>query len=535
MATLLQISGLSVDYATAGETVRALRGIDLEVSEGETVGILGESGSGKSSLALSLLGLLPQNASVISGAIGWRGRDLLKLSGSELRRVRGAEISLVFQEPALSLNPVLTAGRQIEDVLTAHRAVSRMECSREISSVLAMAGFQHPERTAQAYPHELSGGERQRVALAQAIVCRPSLLVADEPLSALDLVTQAEVLALLRRLQRELGLALLLITHNPGVLEAMSARAVTLHDGEIVAEGTLSQLRLIRDPYVQKVIFPARELSAAQRPVAEESAPALIEVIDLSKNFSRKRMLSRRRFDVQALQDVNFTLARNSTTALVGRSGSGKSTLARCLAGFETPTAGRMTLEGAPLRPVASGSAHPAQMVFQDASTSLNPWMTAAELIGEPLEIMRWSTAAARDQKAGSLMEESGLDRRWLTRRAREFSGGQRQRLAIARALAVQPRLLILDEAFSGLDLALQAQMLRLIMQLQAGHGFTSLYISHDLNFVSMFAQKVMVMQAGRLVENVAAGKMAESRHSECQALVAAAKSLSLTEMGAQA
>jgi len=534
MEPLLQISGLSVDYATTGGgRVHALRGVDLEVCAGETVGVLGESGSGKSSLALAILRLLPPNASVSSGSIVYRGRDLPHAGPRELRKIRGGEISLVFQEPALALNPVLTAGSQIGDVLKAHREVSESECVREVLAVLGRTGFKDPERISRAWPHQLSGGERQRVALAQAIVCGPRLLVADEPLSSLDLMTQAEVLALLRRLQREMELAILLITHNPGVLHAMSARAVVMRDGQIAARGALSDLQQSADPYLQKLISPTGEFSAAGIPVADPVGPsALLEVRDLSKTFRQKRMFSRGSFDAQALTGVEFTLPRHTATAVVGRSGSGKSTLARCLAGFETPSGGEILIDGAALRPVAPDYPHPVQMVFQDAGTALNPWMTAEQIIREPLEILRWSTAAARREKALKLMEEAGLDRAASVRHAREFSGGQRQRLAIARALAVQPRLLIFDEAFSGLDLALQAQMLRLILKLQAAHGLTTLYVSHDLNFVAVFAQRVLVMREGRLVEDLAATELPSAADHETQALFAAGQSLATPGLG---
>jgi ABC-type glutathione transport system ATPase component len=533
MAPLLQISGLSVDYAAAaGETVRALRGVDLEVSAGETVGILGESGSGKSSLALSLLRLLPANASVTSGSITWRGRDLLRMQERDLRQVRGGEVSLIFQEPALALNPVLTAGRQIADVLRAHRPVDEAECRRETSSVLAMAGFRDPERVAQAYPHQLSGGERQRVALAQAIVCRPSLLVADEPLSSLDLMTQAEILALLRRLQQELGLAILMITHNPGVLEALGARAMVMRGGEMVARGSVPQLRQSADPYLQRLLHPAGELASAGPATGSDSGDPLLSVRNLRKTFFQKRAFFRGKFSVQALEEVDFKLERGTATVIVGRSGSGKSTLARCIAGFETPDAGEMLLDGAPLGRISTGHPRPVQMVFQDSFTSLNPVLTAEQIISEPMEIAHQGNRAVRRERSLALMEEAGLDRAWAGRRAVQFSGGQRQRLAIARALAVQPKLLVLDEAFSGLDLALQAQMLRLLISLQAAHGLTCLSISHDLNFVSLFAQRVLVMEQGRLVETLNSGSLDAAAHPATQSLLAAGRSLAAPGMG---
>src|SRR5947209_1644756 len=532
MKPLLQVAGLSVDYlAGNGTVVPALRDLNLEINAGETVGILGESGSGKSSLALALLRLLPANTRNISGEAIFESRNLLKLQSAELRKLRGAEISLVFQEPALALNPVLPVGVQIRDVLKAHGTFSKADTVEKTHSMLRQVGFDEPEKIAQAYPSQISGGQRQRVAIAQALVCHPRLLIADEPLSSLDTVTQAEVLALLQRLKDELNLSILFITHNAGVLAAFADRVAVMHRGQIVACGRFDELRQTSDPYVQQIISPARIVAPALPPASVNGTPtALLQVRNVTKRFRRKHFLSKK-VVVEALQEVDLTLHEQSVVALVGRSGSGKSTLARCIAGFETPDSGEVLLDGTPIHKLTKASRQQIQLLFQDATTALNPRFTAGEVIAEPLGINHWGTASERRERVRSAMKETGLDPETSGRPVAQFSGGQRQRLAIARALVLQPRLLILDEALSGLDTPLQAQIVRMLLELQARHRLTYLYISHDLNFVSLFAHKIMVMQQGRIVESATPQMLQKSSHLETRALLEASQRLHVPGM----
>jgi peptide/nickel transport system ATP-binding protein len=520
----LRVSALSIDYhAAGGDTVHAVRNVDFEIGAGESLGVLGESGSGKSSLALALIRLLPQNAQVVSGSVLYQGRSLAAFSPKELREMRGSRVSLISQEPALALNPVLPLGRQLADVLLAHNKLNGKEVSLRCNKMLDEVGFADSERIMRAYPHELSGGQRQRVAIAQALICGPKLLIADEPLSALDLATQAEILDLLQRLKRDLGLAMLFITHNAGVLSALADNILVMRNGEIAARGAMDKLQGSFDAYVQSVLFPEKNLVVAQKTASGQktAGQTLLEVRNLSKRFVQQRMLSRKKFAVQSLEEVNLQLREGSTVAVLGRSGSGKSTLARCVAGFEKADAGEILLEGKRAFP-----RHQVQMIFQDAATSLNPRFTARQIVAEPMEIARWKTDVERTARALVLMEEVGLDPAWATRMAAEFSGGQRQRLALARALAAEPRLLIMDEALSGLDLPLQAQMLRLLMELQSRHGLTYLYISHDLNFISLFAQEVVVMEAGRIVDHTVPAKLGQSVASATRELVEASERL---------
>jgi ABC-type glutathione transport system ATPase component len=526
MLPLLQVSGLGVDYVAAnGELVHALRDLNLEVCPGETLGILGQSGSGKSSLALALLRLLPPNARVISGQIQYRNRDLLRVNSHDLRKIRGSEAALIFQEPALALNPVLPAGRQIADVLRVHKRIKKTEAMEEVHAILRQVGLREPQRIAQSYPHELSGGQRQRIAIAQALVCHPSLLIADEPLSSLDTLTQAEVLDLLQQLKQEMGLTILFITHDAGVLSSVADRVAVMRQGRVIATGSIEQLRNNPEPSVQQLVAPATVVKSTLMAGTNGHCAPLLEARQLRKQFTQRRMLSKGA-EVHALTGTDIAIPRNKILALVGRSGCGKSTLARCLAGLEAPDSGDILLDGESVNGSLERLRRRVQMVFQDATTACNPRFTAHQLIAEPLEIMHWRTAAERRLRVRELMSEVELDPDSSGRLVREFSGGQRQRLALARALALEPRLLVLDEALSGLDLPLQSRMVRLLLALQEKHGLTYLYISHDLNFVSLFAETILVMHEGAIVEVVERERLGRSTQPETLALLDASDKL---------
>jgi len=526
-AALLRLTGLSIDYlGSDGEVVSALNNVDLEIREGEVLGVLGESGSGKSSLSNAILRLLPPNGRISSGCIEYRGKDLLALSPNELRQVRGAGIALISQEPALALNPVLTISRQMIDVLRAHRRVSKEQAMEQTRAMLREIGFSEPDRVLRAYPHQLSGGQRQRAAIAQALICEPSLLIADEPLSSLDTVTQAEILELLQKLKSEFNLGMMFITHNAGVLSNLAERVAVIEGGRIRACGTLAELSSLDDDYVRSLIFPEKDVGQvpvqAQASDSSLSEEPLLRVRNLSKHFVQQRIFLRRKFAIRALNGIDFEIRKGSTTAVIGRSGSGKTTLARCIAGFEVPDSGEIVFPDAgrnqPHRVV--------QLIFQDAGTALNPRFTAAETIAEPLVIARQTSADQRSQRVRELMDEVDLDPSGASRKVAEFSGGQRQRIAIARALAASPQLLILDESLSGLDLPLQAQILSLLMDLQSRHGLTYLHITHDLNFLSMFADEVIVMDEGRIVERNAPIALFQSTHPATRLLVEASERL---------
>jgi ABC-type glutathione transport system ATPase component len=380
-----------------------------------------------------------------------------------------------------------------------------------------------------AYPHQLSGGQRQRAAIAQALVCGPSLLIADEPLSSLDTVTQAEILELFRRLKNELNLSMIFISHDAAVLSTVCDQVLVMKAGEVAASGTWDEIRASSDPYVRGLQFTSPNCGGAPNsnssPVLNP-APAL-QVHNLSKTYVQRRLLSRDRFEIKALNDVSFALQPNATLAVIGRSGSGKSTLARCIAGFEISDKGEVLLEGKPVQKRSR-----IQMIFQDAATALNPRFSAAQLVAEPLEIARVGSRKERIERALHLMAEVGLEKPWYSRHAGEFSGGQRQRLALARALAANPKVLIIDESLSGLDLSLQEQMLKLLLRLQSRHGLSYLFISHELRFLPTFAEEVLVMEQGSIVDRVAPNKLCASTHPVTRLLVQADQQLHLRQLG---
>ncbi|HEX7958858.1 MAG TPA: ABC transporter ATP-binding protein [Terriglobales bacterium] len=525
MEPLLRVSNLNVKYVTGRhKDVPALRNINFSLEEGETLGITGASGSGKTTLALALLGLLPARTQ-LSGEIDFQGKTL-NAGSKEIARLRGSHISMIFQEPALALNPVLRVGKQLLHVLRSHGRKKTDELRREIDQAFREAGLANPARIAHAYPHQLSGGERQRVAIAQALVCRPRLLLADEPLSSLDPITQEEVLELLQRLKRELHLSLLFITHSSAILSAVADRVLIIRAGEIVASGNLAKLReKASDAYVQELLSPAQQISnakAAQYAPAQSESSPLLQVAHVSKRLVQSHFLFREKFAVYALRNVNLEIQAGTTTALIGESGSGKSTLARCIAGFESIDTGQILFNGSAVKPQVAPKQ--VQLIFQDAATALNPLLTVAQLIGEPLALAKWGDQKQRERRVIELMEEVELDPDWRFRLPHQFSGGQKQRIAIARALSLNPQLLIFDEALSGLELPLQARMVQLLLKLQSRYRLSYLYISHDLNFLSFFAGEIAVMHEGTIVERLAPKDLPRATHPHTQALFSSSR-----------
>jgi glutathione transport system ATP-binding protein len=519
---LIQVRELTVQYSGSKEA--ALLGLNFDIARSEIVGVLGESGSGKSTLALSILGLLPRDAK-IEGSILFpepsqerqdnpQSRDLVQLDEQAWRAIRGARISMIFQEPGLSLNPVMRVGDQIAEVLRAHPHSEATPRKHQVEATLRRVRLVESDRIYNAYPHQLSGGQVHRIAIAQALACNPDLLLADEPTRALDVSLQAELLAVLREVNCEAGCALLFITHDPLLLTDFADRVLVLHGGRIVEEGPVQQvLREPQHPYTKSLLrfMPAASRGPSQTSiVASEEAhcvsnPTLVKTSHLSKRYTQRAPFSRKKFVIEALAEVDFEIAPGSLTALVGESGSGKSTLAACLALLEKPDAGEIWFAGQELSRLGSRELCPLrpkiQMVFQDSAGALNPRFSAAEIIAEPLEIQNKETAKQLRARTFELMEEVGLSPDSADRGPLEFSGGQRQRLAIARAIALKPSFLILDEALSGLDLATQAQILGLLLNLRTAHGLTYLLISHDLDLVGKIADFVAVMHKGRIVE----------------------------------
>lgn len=561
VGSLLQVENLSVTFPSRDAPgVPVLDSVSFNISAGEIAGILGESGSGKTTLGLALISLLPEGAQV-AGSIRYRGGELLGLSERQITKLRGREISMIFQEPGVALHPTLPVGEQVADVIRAHAVCSRRHCRKQAESVLAQVCLGDVRRIYAAYPHQLSGGERQRVAIARALASQPSLLIADEPTASLDSTVQAEILTLLQDLNQRLRIAILLISHNPAVLARLAGRLFVISSGRVVEEGPTD--KVLESPvhdYTCSLVrcIPALlDLKSAasmesvmgppKTPVAATAARAfgarknngtcapstkpqdLVTVRDLSKSYQQGRWFIRRqKFLVRSLDHINLSISQDSNLALVGESGSGKSTLARCLALLEEPSEGEIWFEGRNVLGLPGSAARrirrQIQLIFQDPATALNPRLKAMDIVAEPLEINGVGVRRERQRRALQLMEEVGLPSRWGHRRPLELSGGQKQRLALARALASQPKLLILDEAFSGLDLPLRAQMVNLLADLKERWRLTYLIISHDLGLASRMANEIAVLCQGRLVERGSARELFFApKHPHTRALVAAA------------
>ncbi|MCZ2262885.1 ABC transporter ATP-binding protein [Isoptericola sp. QY 916] len=528
---MLEISGLEVAYRTADGGHRpAVRGVDLRVGAGEVVALVGESGSGKSTTAHAALHLLPRGGEVTAGRLRLDGRDLSGLTEKEWQDVRGRHVGLVPQDPTVSLNPVVRVGDQVAEVLVVHGLVRRADARVRAVELLRQAGVDDPAARARQYPHQLSGGLRQRVLIAIAIAAGPRLIVADEPTSALDVTVQRRILDHLDALARETGTAVLLITHDLGVAADRADRIVVLQDGVVVEEGPAA--RLLDDPrhpYTRALIAAAPSLASSRLVVgardggAREGAaqggeappssaePAPVLALDgVRKEFALPRGAERR--TLVAVDDVSLAVGPGRTYALVGESGSGKTTTARLALRLERPSAGRVVFRGEDvtaargreLRSLRRGF----QVVYQSPYASLDPRFTVEQIVTEPLRAYGVGDRAERADRVRSLIDDVALPVDVLRRGPRELSGGQRQRVAIARALALRPDLVVLDEPVSALDVSVQAQILELLVRLQAEHGLAYLFVSHDLAVVRQVADQVGVMRRGRIVEQGAADQI---------------------------
>jgi peptide/nickel transport system ATP-binding protein len=507
---LLDVRDLSVEFAGPKGAVRVIDKLSFDLRAGETLCIAGESGSGKSVTALSLMGLLPRpGGRVAGGTAQFLGRDLLKLGESEIADIRGREIGMIFQEPMTSLNPVLSIGTQLTEGLVRHFGISWDAARGRALEALQAVRISEPERRMRQYPHELSGGMRQRVMIAMAMAAKPKILIADEPTTALDVTIQAQILELMASLQRETGTAIIMITHDMGVVAEIADRVVVMKKGEAVERGSTAAIFAQQThPYTKAL------LAAVPRFAQGEAAPALpdlkgaaplIEVKDLIVRFDVKGgLLQRVEQRVHAVEKVSFELKPGETLALVGESGCGKSTTGKALMHL-VPSSGAIRIEGE-AEGKKSGAELKAirrrvQMIFQDPLASLDPRMNVGDLVMEPLAIHKIGTPASRREKAAELFRRVGLTPEQMARFPHEFSGGQRQRICIARALALGPKAIVADECVSALDVSIQAQILDLLRELQAELGIAYLFISHDMAVVERISHRVAVMQLGQIVE----------------------------------
>ncbi|MDD9868523.1 MAG: ABC transporter ATP-binding protein [Gammaproteobacteria bacterium] len=515
MEPLLSVRGLRVETAAPGRRETLLRDIAFDIGPGESFALLGESGSGKSLTALSILRLLPDGLRVRGGAVRLHGRNLLRRPEMAMREVRGGSIGMIFQEPMTSLNPVLTAGRQLTEALGLHRGARGRDARRTALQLLGEVGIDDAERVFASHPHELSGGMKQRVMIAAALAGEPELLIADEPTTALDVTIQAQVLDLLKKLQADRGMAMLFISHDLSVVSSIAGRIAVMRDGEILEQAGAGEFfSRARHDYSRRLctMLPGRDkrglslFDGARLPPPQGGEP-LAEVRNLAVHFPvRKGVFKRTVGHIKAVDGVSFALRRGRTLALVGESGSGKTTIARALLGLVEPTAGELRLEQPGGAARGAGNAwqrlrRRAQIVFQDPFSSLNPKMQVEQLVGEGLRARHAARGGALRERVAALLAQVGLSPDCMHRHPHQFSGGQRQRICIARALAVEPELIIWDEPTSALDVSVQARILDLFLRLQADLGLSYLFITHDISVVAYMAHEVAVVYRGRIVE----------------------------------
>jgi microcin C transport system ATP-binding protein len=500
--SVLEVAGLTVTFRQEGREIPAVRGVSFAVAKGEVVALVGESGSGKSVTALSTVGLLGDTAQV-AGSVRYNGTEMVGADEATLRRIRGNDISFIFQEPMTSLNPLHTIERQIGESLALHQGLTGAAARARILDLLAKVGIRNAEERLSAYPHELSGGQRQRVMIAMALANGPELLVADEPTTALDVTIQAQILDLLMELRAAEGLSLLFITHDLGIVRRIADRVCVMQGGEIVEQAQTAELFAApRHPYTQKLL--AAEPKGRPDPVPAAAAE-VVRAEGLRVWFPIRRGFLRRTVGhVKAVNDATLSVRAGETLGIVGESGSGKTTLALALLRL-VPSEGPVVFLGQDLRGRSGralrGLRREMQVVFQDPYGSLSPRMTVEQIIAEGLGIHGLEPGRDRRGMVAAIMAEVGLDPAAMARYPHEFSGGQRQRIAIARAMILRPKLVVLDEPTSALDMTVQVQIVELLRALQRKWGLAYIFISHDLRVVRAMAHKVMVMQAGDVVE----------------------------------
>jgi peptide/nickel transport system ATP-binding protein len=513
---ILRVQDLRVAYRIGDREVDAVRGVSLSVKRGEVVAIVGESGSGKSTVAQAIMNLLAPNAEVTGGRVEFEGEDLLPLSERRWRGIRGRAMGLVPQDPALSLNPVRKVGVQVAEPLLVHGLASKHEAADRAVDLLEMAGLTYPAERAKQYPHQFSGGMKQRALIAGALAAEPALIIADEPTSALDVTVQKQILDHLAKLTRELGTAILLITHDLGMAAERADTVVVMKQGEIVDAGPAAQVMTApTHEYTRKLIVAAPRLSAHTRRTEATQAriefggEPIVRVAELTKVFPLPKGEGGRK-SLTAVDAVSLEVRRGETLAVVGESGSGKSTLARLVLRLDEPTSGGISFDGQDITHTKGEKLRQLrrrfQMVYQSPFDSLNPRMTIEQLITEPLLSFGEGDRSSRAKRAAELSEQVALPDGMLDRYPDELSGGQRQRVAIARALALDPEFIVLDEAVSALDVSVQAQILKLLDELQRERELSYLFITHDLGVVAETADRVAVLKNGKLVECADAG-----------------------------
>ena len=511
MATkLLDVENLHVSFVSNEREFEAVKGISFSLNKGETLGIVGESGSGKSVTARSIMRLLPSPPSLLKeGSITFLGQDLTKKTDREMEKIRGKEISMIFQDPMTSLNPAIKIGVQIAEGLRKHRDISKEQAKQTTIELLELVGIQNAAVRFKQYPHEFSGGMRQRVMIAMALACQPELLIADEPTTALDVTIQAQILRLMKQMQRKFETSIILITHDLGVVAGMCDKVIVMKEGKIVEANTTEEIfNNPQHPYTKRLLnaLPKlhekkKEKKAPLLPLDMDPSIPLLEVQDLKQYFTVEKGQT-----FKAVDRIRFSIRPGETLGLVGESGSGKTTTGRSILQLNTPTDGDILYRGMAINRLSRKKLKTLrkemQIIFQDPYSSLNPRMKVLDIIGKPLDLHKLvKTKEQRTARVEQLLELVGLEKEHAMRYPHEFSGGQRQRIGIARALAVNPKFIICDEPLSALDVSVQAQIVQLLEELQQKLGLTYLFIAHDLSMVKHICDRVAVMNSGKIVE----------------------------------
>ncbi|MCB9073268.1 MAG: ABC transporter ATP-binding protein [Bdellovibrionaceae bacterium] len=533
---LLEVKNLTIDFSRNGNKNRVVDSVSFSLEQGQTLGIVGESGSGKTVTSLALLRLLNAQSATVAGHISFLGKDLLSLSPTKMRAIRGKEISMIFQEPMTSLNPVFTIGSQVSEALIVHNSCKNSkEAAEKTVELLREVGIPDPEQRFSSYPHEMSGGQRQRVMIAMAIACRPKLLIADEPTTALDVTIQKQVLDLLEGLKQKYNMSMIFITHDLGLVADRTDKVCIMYQGKLVEQGDTAKIfHSPQHPYTKGLLNcrPHLHANRVRMPTLNDyvdasgkakvfdidqlkkkqlrdlkNAESVLQVKSLSKYYEKKSPLLKRNIGWnKACQNINFDLRRGEVIGLVGESGSGKSTLGKTLMMLTSPTSGKIVLLGNELTILSKNKMieqrQHMQLIFQDPYSSLNPKRTILSAITEPMVVHGiGKNREERQHLAQELMSKVGLDSSWLLRYPHEFSGGQRQRICIARALALKPDVLICDESVSALDVSVQAQILNLLLDLRDEFNMSYVFISHDLAVVRFMSDRIIVMKNGEVVE----------------------------------